>query len=73
MVALKQTKSIDSKPALIQRVRLSLSGNPCWTSLGQDPSRAKDIARLKDLERRLAKIPTVKYGTIEIRPQWSQK
>lgn len=58
-IALKQTQSIDSKPALIQRVRLSMSADPCWTALGRDPSRANNIARLKDLERTLAKLPTV--------------
>jgi hypothetical protein len=59
MVALKQMRTIDSKPALIQRVRLSLSGDLCWTSLSQDPSRAEDIGRLTFLERKLAKIPAV--------------
>jgi hypothetical protein len=73
VVALKQTQSIDSKPALIQRVRLSLSGNPCWTSLGQDPSRAKDIARLKDLERKLAKIPTVRLPVMSEEQPYEQR
>ena len=40
-VDLKQVKDIDSKPALIQRVRLSVSGDPSWTSLSQDPVRAQ--------------------------------
>jgi Protein of unknown function (DUF1553)/Protein of unknown function (DUF1549)/Planctomycete cytochrome C len=58
-VDLKQTDDINSKPALAQRVRLSFSNDPCWTSLVQDPSRARNIVRLQDLERSLAKIPTV--------------
>jgi Protein of unknown function (DUF1553)/Protein of unknown function (DUF1549)/Planctomycete cytochrome C len=58
-VDLKQTDDINSKPALAQRVRLSFSNDPCWTLLVQDPSRARNIARLQDLERTLAKIPTV--------------
>ena len=58
-VDLKQTESIDSKPALIQRVRLSVSGDASWTSLSHDPSRADNLARLNDLERALKKIPTV--------------
>jgi Protein of unknown function (DUF1549)/Protein of unknown function (DUF1553)/Planctomycete cytochrome C len=58
-VDLKQVKSIDSKPALIQRVRLAVSGDPAWTSLSHDPIRAQNIARLLDLNRQLAKIPTV--------------
>ena len=73
VVALKQTKSIDSKPALIQRVRLSLSGNPCWTSLGQDPSRAKDIVRLTFLERKLAKIPAVKLPIMSEEQPYEQR
>ena len=58
-VDLKQTDDINSKPALIQRVRLSFSGDACWTALSQDPSRAKNIARLEELELSLSKIPTV--------------
>jgi hypothetical protein len=56
---LKQVKGIDSKPALIQRIRLAASGDPSWTSLSQDPIRAQNIARLQELNRQLAKIPTV--------------
>jgi hypothetical protein len=59
-VDLKQTDDINSKPALAQRVRLLFSNDPCWTSLIQDPSRGENIARLQNLERTLAKIPTVK-------------
>jgi Protein of unknown function (DUF1553)/Protein of unknown function (DUF1549)/Planctomycete cytochrome C len=59
-VDLEQTDSIDSKPALVRRVRLSVTGDPCWTSLSQDPERAQNITRLKDLESALAKIRTVK-------------
>ncbi len=58
-VDLKQTESIDSKPALIQRVRLSVSGDASWTSLSRDPSRADNLAHLMDLENALKKIPTV--------------
>ena len=58
-VSLKQVREIDYKPAPIQRVRLALSGDPKWTSVGQDASRANIVARLKDLEQRLGKIPTV--------------
>ena len=58
-VDLQQVKIIDAKPALIQRVRLSVSGDPSWTSLSRDPIRAQSIVRLQELNRRLAKIPTV--------------
>jgi len=73
MVALKQTGTINSKPALIQRVRLSLSSDPCWTSLSRDPSRAKNIARLSELERKLAKIPSVKLPVITQEQPYEQR
>lgn len=58
-VDLKQTQGIDSKPALVQTVRLAVSGDPRWTAYGLDPARAQRIARLQELNRELAKIPTV--------------
>ncbi len=58
-VDLKQVKNIDSKPALIQRVRLDASSDASWTTLSQDPKRAQTIARLQELNQELAKIPTV--------------
>jgi Protein of unknown function (DUF1549)/Protein of unknown function (DUF1553)/Planctomycete cytochrome C len=68
-VDLKQVKSIDSKPALIQRVRLAVSGDPSWTSLSHDPVRAQSIARLEELNRELDKIPTVPLPVmVEQRP-----
>lgn len=59
-VDLKQTDDINSKPALAQRVRLSFSNDPCWTALVQNPTRAKNIAWLRELERSLGKIPSVR-------------
>ncbi|MGO8817878.1 MAG: PSD1 and planctomycete cytochrome C domain-containing protein [Terriglobia bacterium] len=68
-VALKQTREIDDKPALIQRVRLSASGDPSWTALAQDPVRDQSIARLKQLESELAAIPSVQLPVmVEERP-----
>jgi len=58
-VDLKQIQGIDSKPALIQRVSLAVSDDPSWTSLAQDPIRSRNIERLKELEKQLAKIHTV--------------
>jgi hypothetical protein len=58
-VDLKQVKNIDDKPALIQRVRLAVSGDPIWTSLSQDPVRAQSLERLRQLNEQLAEIPTV--------------
>jgi hypothetical protein len=58
-VAVEQTQEIDSKPALIQRIRLSASGDPSWTAQAQNPQRARDVVRLQDLYKRLAAIPSV--------------
>jgi hypothetical protein len=58
-VDLKQVRIFNFKPALIQRVILAMSGDPCWTSLARDTIRAQNIERLKELEKQLAKIPSV--------------
>src|SRR5437660_7657648 len=58
-VALKQLREIDSRPAIVQRVRLALSGDPRWTVLGNDPTRLAALAHLTDLKQQLAKIPAV--------------
>jgi len=58
-VALKQLGQIDSRPAIVRRVRLALSGDPRWTAFGADPKRVAAVARLKELKQRLAKIPAV--------------
>ena len=58
-VDITQTDEIDDKPALIQRVRLSTSGDPGWTAQAQNAERAQHIDRLKDLYKQLAAIPSV--------------
>ncbi len=58
-VALKQLGQIDSRPAIVRRVRLALSGDPLWTAFGNDPKRVDAVAHLKDLKKRLTKIPAV--------------
>ncbi len=58
-VDIKQTIGIDSKPAVIQRLRLSVTGDSAWTSLAQDSQRAQSIARLQQLYTQLAAIPSV--------------
>ena len=58
-VTLKQLREIDSRPAIVQRVRLALSGDPRWTVLGNDPTRLAALAHLRDLKQQLAKIPAV--------------
>ena len=42
-VDLKQTQDIDSKPAIIKRVRLAISGDPRWTLCGKTQSVRKSI------------------------------
>jgi Protein of unknown function (DUF1549)/Protein of unknown function (DUF1553)/Planctomycete cytochrome C len=58
-VDLKQVKNIDDKPVPIQRVRLALSDDVCWTTLGQDPTRAQSVERLQQLNKQLAELATV--------------
>jgi mono/diheme cytochrome c family protein len=58
-VDLKQTQGIDSKPAVIKRVRLDMSDDARWTALRQDPDRARSIVRLQQLEQQLTEIPSV--------------
>ena len=58
-VSLKQVREIDYKPCQIKCIRLSLSGDSRLTSHSREPRRAQSIARLKDLQQRLEKIPGV--------------
>jgi hypothetical protein len=58
-VAIEQTREIDSKPALIQRIRLSASSDPAWTPQAQNSERAQGIVRLQDLYKQLAAVPSV--------------
>ena len=58
-VALKQLGQIDSRPAIVQRVRLATSNDSRWTSLSQDPQRTAALARLKYLKRELLKMRAV--------------
>jgi hypothetical protein len=58
-IAVEQTQEIDSKPALIQRIRLSTSDDPSWTVQAQNPQRAQGIVLLQELYRKLAAIPSV--------------
>lgn len=58
-VALKQLGQIDSRPALVQRVRLAISGDTRWTSFGVEPERTAAVARLKYLKRELVKMRAV--------------
>ncbi len=59
-VALQQGREIDTRPAILHRIRLTVSDDPRWTTRGQDPARVQAIDQLRQLETRLAKLPTVK-------------
>ncbi len=72
-VDLKQVKGIDSKPALIQRVRLAATDDPAWASLSHDPARAKSMARLQDLSKQLAQIPTVSLPVMVEQQPYEQR
>ena len=58
-IDVEQKKLIDSKPALIQRIRLSATGDGRWTVLKSDPARAQTLDRLTTLDAKLRDIPTV--------------
>jgi Protein of unknown function (DUF1549)/Protein of unknown function (DUF1553)/Planctomycete cytochrome C len=72
-VGIKQIQEIDSKPALIRRVRLAVSGDPIWTSLAQDPARAQNVERLKQLEKQLVKIPSVQLPVMVEESPYEQR
>src|SRR5882762_3345166 len=72
-VALKQLGQIDSKPAIVRRVRLALSGDPGWTAYGAEPNRVAAVARLKDLKKRLAKIPAVDVPVMSEEQPYEQR
>ena len=56
---LTQTGLVDDKPALVRRARLAASSDRIWFELLADQQYRKDLARISNLTRRLAKIPGV--------------
>ncbi len=52
-------RTLTISPLSFRGVRLAVSGDPRWTSLAQDPVRAQNLERLKQLNKQLAKIPSV--------------
>src|SRR5256885_3864010 len=70
--ALPILREIDSRPAIVQRVRLALSGDPRWTVLGNDPTRLAALAHLRDLKQQLAEIRSEERRVgKECRSRWS--
>jgi hypothetical protein len=72
-VAVEQTQEIDSKPALIQRIRLSASSDPGWTAQAQNPQRVQGIVRLQQLYKRLVAIPSVQLPVMVEQQPYDQR
>jgi len=72
-VGIKQIQEIDSKPALIHRIGLAVSGDPAWTSLAQDAVRSQSVERLKQLEKKLAEIPSVQLPVMVEEQPYEQR
>jgi len=56
---LTQTEAVNQTTGAAPRVRLSISSEPRWIALAHSPQVEKSIADLEDLDRSLAKIPSV--------------
>ncbi len=65
-VDLKQTQNVDSKPAIIKRVRLAISDDPRWTSFAARPrARAEHCPSAKSWNSSWQKSPVFRF------PSWS--
>ena len=72
-VRLTQTETIDDKPSLIPRARLSASGDPHWHELVGNPNFAGKLAQLTTLSRQLARIPTVGLPIMAEEPAYDRR
>ncbi len=72
-VGIEQVQEIDSKPALIQRIRLAASDDPAWTFLAGDPVRNQSMGRLQQLEKQLAAIPSVQLPVMVEEQPYEQR
>jgi hypothetical protein len=72
-VRLTQTEEIDDKPALVRRAQLSVSADPIWQTLANDPSGNERLKQLTKLSRQLAKIPTVPLPVMAEEPAYDQR
>src|SRR5215469_2187431 len=70
---LTQTEEIDDKPALLRRVRLSVSADSRWQTLAHDAGWSEKLRQLTELRRRLAKIPTVHLPVMAEEPAYDQR
>lgn len=70
---LTQTQTVNDKPALVRRARLSVSDDASWHQLIDDPNFANKLAQLTRLARQLAKIPSVELPVMGEEPAYDQR
>jgi hypothetical protein len=70
---LTQTQTVNDKPALVRRMRLSVSDDSRWHQLVEDPNFANKLAQLTRLARQLAKIPSVELPVMVEEPPYDQR
>ena len=70
---LTQTSEINDKPALVPRVRLSVSSDASWHKLVRDSNFADELAQLTKLTRRLEKIPSVGLPVMAEEPAYDKR
>ena len=72
-VRLAQTQEISSKPALVRRARLSVSGDASWHQLVSDPEFSAKLVQLTKLTRQLQKIPGVELPVMAEEPDYERR
>jgi hypothetical protein len=72
-LCLTQTQEIDDKPALVRRLRLSVSEDTLWQTLAHDASWSQKLAQLTKLTRQLNEIPTVPVPIMAEEPNYDQR
>ena len=72
-VRLTQTSEINDKPALVRRVRLSVSNNATWHKLVSDSNFADQLVQLIKWTRQLEKIPSVGLPVMAEEPAYDRR
>jgi len=72
-VQLTQTQTLNDKPALVRRARLSSSGDPRWVALARDPGFAGSLAQLEKLTHQLGKIKAVPLPVMLEQPAYEER
>jgi hypothetical protein len=70
---LTQTEEINDKPALVRRVRLSVSSDATWQRLASDSNFADEFAQLTKLTQRLETIPSVGLPVMAEEPAYDRR